>query len=23
EMKDYGTMNGQAVLEFAMKLLQE
>ncbi|EMS5548277.1 PTS sugar transporter subunit IIB [Escherichia coli] len=22
-MKDYGTMNGQAVLEFAMKLLQE
>ena len=21
--KDYGTMNGQAVLEFAMKLLQE
>lgn len=23
EMKDYGTMNGQAVLEFAMKLLQQ
>ena len=23
EMKDYGSMNGQAVLEFAMKLLQE
>ena len=23
KMHDYGTMNGQAVLEFAMKLLQE
>ncbi len=23
DMKDYGTMNGQAVLEFAMKLLQQ
>ena len=23
EMKDYGIMNGQAVLEFAMKLLQQ
>ena len=23
QVKDYGTMNGQAVLEFAMKLLQE